>query len=65
MIENLYDLRRKVFDALELRAQIVETQGQDLDIGEHFKVQFTVTHKLFDPAMVETPEQARSSILSF
>jgi hypothetical protein len=50
MIENLYDLRRKVFDALELKAQIVETQGKDLDIGEHFKVQFTVTHKLFDPA---------------
>jgi hypothetical protein len=50
MIENLYDLRQKVFDALELQAQIVETQGQDLDIGEHFKVRFTVTHRLYDPA---------------
>ncbi len=50
MLKNLYDLRRKVFDALELRGQIIETQGQDLDIGEHFKVQFTVAHKLFDPA---------------
>ena len=50
MVENLYDLRMKVFDSLELQAQIVETKGRDLDVGEHFKVQFTVTHKLFDPA---------------
>lgn len=50
MLENLYDLRQKVFDSLELQAQIVETEGRDLDVGERFKVQFTVTHKLFNPA---------------
>ena len=49
MLENLYDLRMKVFNSLELQAQIVETKGRILDVGEHFKVQFTVTHKLFDP----------------
>ena len=50
MAEDLYDLRRKVFDALDLQAQIVETTGRDLDVGEHFKVQFTVTHRFIDPS---------------
>lgn len=50
MVDNIFDLRRKVFDGLELQAQIVEKEGRGVDIGEHFKVLFTVTHKLFDPA---------------
>lgn len=50
MMENVYELRKKIFDGLELQASVIETQGQRLDIGERFKVRFTVTHKLFDPA---------------
>lgn len=49
MPDNLYDLRDQVFDGLELKAEIIEKQGQDLDIGEKFKVRFTVTHKFFNP----------------
>lgn len=49
MLNNLYDLRAQVFEGLELKAEIIEKQGQDLDIGEKFKVKFTVTHRLFDP----------------
>ena len=49
MLTNLWDLRDKVFEGLELKAEIIETQGQGLDIGERFKVRFTVTHRLFDP----------------
>lgn len=49
MIESLYDLREQVFDGLELKAEIIETQGADLDVGEKFKIKFTVTHKFFDP----------------
>ena len=50
MPSNLYELRDQVFDGLELKAEIIEKQGQDLDIGEKFKVKFTVTHKFFNPA---------------
>ena len=50
MLENLYDFRKQVFGALDLQAKIVETFGRDLDVGEHFKVQFTVTHRFFDPS---------------
>lgn len=49
MLVNLWDLRKKIFEGLKLDAEIVEKQGQDLDVGEKFKVKFTVSHKLFDP----------------
>lgn len=49
MIKNIYELREQVFNGLELKAEIIEKTGQDLDLYEQFKVRFTVTHKLFDP----------------
>ena len=50
MIDHLFQLRKQVFAGLGLTAEIIETQGRDLDVGEKFKVKFTVTHNLYDPA---------------
>jgi hypothetical protein len=45
LISSLNDLRDEARQNLVLSAEIVETQGNDLDVGEEFKVRFVVTNR--------------------
>lgn len=49
MINNMYELRQQVFDGLDVTAEIIVKQGQDINIGEKFTVRFRVSHRYFDP----------------